>query len=61
MPTESHEQQSHAIPASSSMTSIPAVSAPSTGTWPNKKADYELKDAIGVGATATVYKVSYTF
>jgi hypothetical protein len=25
--------------------------------WPNKKADYELQDPIGVGATATVYKV----
>lgn len=25
--------------------------------WPNKKDDYELNDSIGVGATATVYKV----
>ncbi|VDN21202.1 unnamed protein product [Gongylonema pulchrum] len=24
--------------------------------WPNKKEDYELQDAIGIGATATVYK-----
>jgi hypothetical protein len=27
------------------------------GAWPNKKEDYDLQDAIGVGATATVYKV----
>uniref|UniRef100_A0A914S7M1 Protein kinase domain-containing protein n=1 Tax=Parascaris equorum TaxID=6256 RepID=A0A914S7M1_PAREQ len=26
--------------------------------WPNKKGDYSLEDSIGVGATATVYKVS---
>lgn len=25
--------------------------------WPNKKDDYYLEDSIGVGATATVYKV----
>ena len=29
----------------------------SGGAWPNKKSDYTLHDAIGVGATATVYKV----
>lgn len=29
--------------------------------WPDKKDDYELKDAIGVGATATVYKVIIHF
>ena len=29
----------------------------SVNGWPDKKADYELEDAIGVGATATVYKV----
>lgn len=32
------------------------IIVPPTGTWPNKKADYELIDPIGVGATATVYK-----
>lgn len=26
--------------------------------WPNKKEDYVLQDSIGIGATATVYKVS---
>lgn len=32
----------------------------SVAVWPNKKEDYELQDSIGIGATATVYKVTYT-
>jgi hypothetical protein len=43
--------------AGHSTSNIPAVSLPPTGSWPNKKADYELLGAIGVGATATVHKV----
>lgn len=39
-----------------------AMSSSETGDgsipWPNKKDDYSLEDSIGVGATATVYKVS---
>jgi len=44
------------ISASHSTSNIPAVALPPTGSWPNKKADYELLDPIGVGATATVFK-----
>lgn len=29
--------------------------------WPNKKDDYVLEESIGVGATATVYKVRKFF
>jgi len=42
--------------AGHSTTNIPAVALPPTGSWPNKHADYELLEAIGVGATATVHK-----
>ncbi|KAJ1369793.1 Germinal center kinase 3 [Parelaphostrongylus tenuis] len=34
----------------------PASGAQSTSLWPNRKEHYVLEDAIGVGATATVYK-----
>jgi hypothetical protein len=46
------------LSASNSTSNIAGSISTSTGIWPNKKADYELLDAIGVGATATVYKVS---
>lgn len=44
-------EAAHAL-ASSSAPSLTAVNQ-----WPNRKDDYDLQDAIGVGATATVYKV----
>uniref|UniRef100_A0A915EL50 non-specific serine/threonine protein kinase n=1 Tax=Ditylenchus dipsaci TaxID=166011 RepID=A0A915EL50_9BILA len=45
---------------SNSMSNL-SISGASTGqtvgpAWPNKKENYDLQDAIGVGATATVYR-----
>lgn len=42
---------------SSSTTNLAGTSSTQSNTWPNKKDDYDLQDPIGVGATATVYKV----
>ncbi|KAI6189529.1 Non-specific serine/threonine protein kinase [Aphelenchoides bicaudatus] len=54
--TASSSNAPHQTSAGHSTSNIPGTALPPTGSWPNKKADYELTDPIGVGATATVYK-----
>ncbi|KAI1719663.1 protein kinase domain-containing protein [Ditylenchus destructor] len=49
-----HHSPSNAGASTTNLGNI--ISPQSAVSWPNKKADYELQEAIGVGATATVFK-----
>ncbi|KAK6757639.1 hypothetical protein RB195_015449 [Necator americanus] len=58
---EALHQQTAALTAGSPTGTVPHPQQHSTGNqqsavWPNSKEHYVLEDAIGVGATATVYK-----
>ncbi|CAJ0588704.1 unnamed protein product [Cylicocyclus nassatus] len=53
---EALHQQSTVMTAASLAGAASAQQQGQTAVWPNKKENYVLEDAIGVGATATVYK-----
>ncbi|VDK85001.1 unnamed protein product [Cylicostephanus goldi] len=56
---EALHQQSTVMTAASLAGTASAQQQGQSAVWPNKKENYVLEDAIGVGATATVYKVIF--